>query len=147
MKNALLIFSLVSIFNVCFAQQSPTEITIRDLEQQESKAVLEKDTITLRKLWADDFTVNSPANRVVTGGKNTLDRPVITQADNISFTRVVEHVMVKGDFAIVMGHEVVVPKTAGAIAPTPVKRRYTNVWTMEEGQWKLYARHASIICN
>jgi ketosteroid isomerase-like protein len=147
MKNALIVFTLTSMFNVLFAQQSSTELTIRNLEQQECKAALEKDTITLRRLWANEFTVNSPANRVVTGGKNTLDRPVINQADNMSFTRVIEHVMLKGDYAIVMGHEVVVPKGTSAVAPIPVKRRYTNVWMMEEGQWKLFARHANIICN
>ena len=147
MKNALVVFLLISICYVAHAQDSSVENTIRNLEQLECKAVLEKDTATLRKLWADEYTVNSPANRVVTGGKNTLDRPVINQADNVSFTRNVEHVTVKGGYAIAMGNELVVPRSTGATPSTPVKRRYSNVWLMDKGQWKLIARHANVICE
>lgn len=142
MKTSIILLILLIITYNTYAQNSSVEATIRNLEQLESRAVLEKDTTTLRKLWSDDYTVNSPANRVVTGGKNTLDRPVINQADNASFTRTVEHVVINGGYA--MGHEVVVPKSNNA---TPINRRYTNVWLLEKDQWKLIARHANIICN
>lgn len=144
MKTSIILLILLIITYNTYAQNSSVEATIRNLEQLESRAVLEKDTTTLRKLWSDDYTVNSPANRVVTGGKNTLDRPVINQADNASFTRTVEHVVINGGYAIAMGHEVVVPKSNNA---TQINRRYTNVWLLEKDQWKLIARHANIICN
>lgn len=133
--------------NFCYAQNSSIEAIIRNLEQLECKAALAKDTSTLRKLWADDFTVNSPANRVVTGGRNTLDRPVINQSDNVSFTRVIEHIMIKDGYALAMGNETVVPRSTDAKKAIPVKRRYTNVWMLENGEWRLTARHANVICQ
>jgi ketosteroid isomerase-like protein len=27
-----------------------------------------------------------------------------------------------------------------------VKRRYTNIWMKKDGNWKLVARHANVIC-
>lgn len=100
MKTSIILLILLIITYNTYAQNSSVEATIRNLEQLESRAVLEKDTTTLRKLWSDDYTVNSPANRVVTGGKNRLDRPVINQADNASFTRTVEHVVINGDMPL-----------------------------------------------
>jgi hypothetical protein len=141
----ILIMSVISY--VGYGQNASTEDVIRNLEQLECKAALEKDTSTLRKLWADDFTVNSPANGVVTGGRNTLDRPVINQAENVSFTREVEHIMIKEGYAVAMGNETVVPKSKGTTPAVPVKRRYTNVWMLQKGEWKLTARHANIICK
>ena len=135
------------ICHASYAQKTSIEAIIRNLEQLESKAVLEKDTATLKKLWANDYTVNSPANRVVTGGRNTLDRPVINQADNVSFTRVVEHIIIKDGFALAMGNEIVVPKPKDTTAAISIKRRYTNVWISEKGEWKLTARHANVICD
>ena len=116
MRDALVFLLLICICHVSQGQDPSVEAAIRKLEQLECTAVLEKDTVMLRKLWADDYTVNSPANRVVTGGKSTLDRPVITQAENVSFTRVVEHVILRSGLAIVMGHEVVVPKSSPSAA-------------------------------
>ncbi len=147
MKNSFLTFSLALVYCLGYTQDTALESVIRNLEQMESKAALEKDTATLRKLWADDYTVNAPVNRVVTGGKNTLDRPVITQADNVSFTREVEHVMQKDDFVITMGNEIVVPKGSVSKPGAPVKRRYTNIWMKSGETWKLVARHANVICQ
>jgi ketosteroid isomerase-like protein len=144
MIKLLKICILICLSYASHAQDTSVEAIIRNLEQLESKAVLEKDTTTLRKLWADDYMVNSPANRVVTGGRSTLDRPVINQGDNVSFTRKVEHVLIKGDYVFAMGSEVVVPRAANGAA---IKRRYTNVWMNEKGQWKLIARHANVVCE
>lgn len=46
-------------YNV-FAQDKPSEMEIKNLEQNEVQAVLNKDTIALKKLWDKDFVVNSP---------------------------------------------------------------------------------------
>lgn len=147
MKNSLLTLLLLFVFYIGYTQDAQIESTIRGLEQMECKAALEKDTATLKKLWADDFTVNAPANRVITGGRNTLDRPVITQANYMSFTREVEHVILKGNVAIAMGNEVVVTKGSDAKPGATIKRRYTNIWMKSDGTWKLGARHANVICQ
>jgi hypothetical protein len=48
------------------AQVPAPEAEIRRLEQIEVRAVLTKDTTTLRTLWDKDLVVNNPDNRVVT---------------------------------------------------------------------------------
>jgi ketosteroid isomerase-like protein len=147
MKDYLMTFVLFFACYSGYTQDAQIESTIRNLEQRECKATLEKDTATLRKLWADDFTVNAPVNRVITAGRNTLDRPVITQANYLSFTREVEHVILKGDLAISMGNEVVVNKGTDAKPGSTIKRRHTNIWMKSGETWKLIARHANVICQ
>lgn len=138
-------FTLLCIFYACllFAQDQDTESEIRNLEQQEVEAILKKDTVMLLKLWDKDYVVNAPDNLVNFAGKTTLDRPVVKRP-RVSFTRHVEHVIVRGNVVFAMGSETVVP--AGDRAQQPVKRRYTNIWMKQNGLWKLMARHANVIC-
>jgi hypothetical protein len=123
-----------------FAQNIETEI--RKLEQQEVLAVLQKDTVMLLKLWDKDYVVNAPDNKINFAGKTTLDRPVLTRA-RVSFTREVEHVIVRGNTVFSMGSETV----AVAEGQPLVKRRYTNIWMKQNDAWKLMARHANVICQ
>jgi ketosteroid isomerase-like protein len=128
------------------AQDASVEATVRALDQQTVQAVLIKDTMTLLKLWAPDFTVNNPMNEIAKGGRNTLDRPVMNQPAYASFVRNVEHVMVKGDVVLLMGNEVVVTKGTDAAPGRTINRRFTNIWQKQGADWKLIARHANEIC-
>lgn len=128
------------------AQNEDIEKAIRVLEQVEVKAILEKDSATLLKLWDKNYTVNSPDNVIYVAGKTTLDRPVLKRA-RTSFTREVELVTVKGNFAFTMGSETVVPAGDQPAAGQTVRRRFTNIWEKQEGAWKLVGRHANVICN
>ena len=129
------------------AQTSDIASTIKALEQKEVLAVLAKDTAALRQLWSPDFTVNTPFNTVVEGGKNTLDRPVITRLNYLRFERNTEKVLVKGDVVITMGNELVVEKGENGEAGRTIKRRYTNIWMKQNGVWQTIARHANEICD
>lgn len=144
----VLYFILLLLYPYCgvYAQNQDTKQQIRTLEQEELLATLKKDTATLRNLWSEDLTVNSPFNRVVHGGRNTLDRPVITQLSYVSFERNVEDILLKHDLAISMGNEVVVEKGSNGSPDRTINRRYTNIWQNQNGQWKLIARHANIVC-
>jgi len=146
MKKAILTLSFSIIFSTLYAQSSDAESIIRALEQKELQAVLTKDTATLRTLWSEQLTVNAPVNRVVQGGKNTLDRPVVTQLNYTSFVRNIEHVLVNGNVAITMGNEVVVEKGTDETPGRTINRRYTNIWQKEDNAWKMVARHANQIC-
>ncbi|MCD9018264.1 YybH family protein [Parachryseolinea silvisoli] len=145
MKRTL--FTAIFLFSAYFliAQVRDTESEIRNLEQLEVQAVLNKDTVMLLKLWAKDYVVNAPDNMVNFAGRNTLDRPVLKRP-RISFTRSVEHVIIQGDVVLAMGSETVVAPGAGSQTQQPVKRRYTNIWMKQEGTWKLIGRHANVIC-
>jgi ketosteroid isomerase-like protein len=146
MRYLVLTFLIIqSLF--CYSQDKETITEIRRLEELERTAALNKDSSTLLKLWASDFTVNAPSNRVVTGGKSTLDRPVITQANYTSFEREVEHIILKGEIAICMGNETVVTTATPSQPSTTIKRRYSNIWMKEKEGWKLIARHANVICQ
>ncbi len=146
MRKFLLLLTFLFTSFFLSAQSETIEATIRVLEQTERKATMAHDTAALLQLWAPDFTVNSPMNQIVKGGRNTLDRPVM-QIEYSTFDRHTELVMVKGDFAISMGSEVVVHKGKEGAAGGPIKRRYTNIWQKQGAGWKLIARHASIICT
>ncbi|RYZ30873.1 MAG: nuclear transport factor 2 family protein [Chitinophagaceae bacterium] len=146
MKKITIALVLLCYAGLLYAQNKNTENEIRALEQIEVKAVLEKDSAMLLKLWHKDFVVNNPDNVVVFPGKTTLDRPVLRQS-RASFAREVEQVIVNGDVVFSMGSETVIPSSGDNVVGQPIKRRYTNIWIKENGTWRLVARHANIICQ
>ena len=121
---------------------SSVEQQIRRLDAQEAEAVLRGDYALIDELWADDFIVNNPFNTVGFGRTGRVRTGVITYA---SFERVPEFVGLRGDVAIVMGHEVVVPMAPSVDAGRTLRRRYTNIWAKTGVGWKLAARHANVI--
>jgi hypothetical protein len=140
MKNLILTVFITLCALSLFAQSIEAEI--RKLEQQEVQAVLQKDTVMLLNLWDKDYVVNAPDNKINFAGKTTLDRPVLTRS-RVSFTREVEHVIVRGNTVFSMGSETL----AVAEGQPVVKRRYTNIWMKQNEAWKLMARHANMICQ
>lgn len=146
MKKLSIVFPFLFLTLFLNAQNQNTEAEIRGLEQIEVKAVLEKDTVTLLKLWDKDYVVNAPSNRVVFSGKTAVDRPVMNMSRS-SFTREVEQVIIRGDVVFSMGGETVVQTGDQPHSGQPVKRRYTNIWMKKDGNWKLVARHANVICQ
>ncbi|MEP6594915.1 MAG: nuclear transport factor 2 family protein [Ginsengibacter sp.] len=129
-----------------WAQDKNVEADIRDVEQTEVRAVLEKDTVTLKKLWDKDYIVNNPDNKVVLAKPNPVDRPVL-QKPRASFTREIEKILINGDIVISMGSETIIPAGDLPKSGQTVKRRYTNIWMKKDGSWKLIARHANEICQ
>ncbi|MEP7268722.1 MAG: nuclear transport factor 2 family protein [Saprospiraceae bacterium] len=138
----------LSFFCLCYAfSQSPqSEEEIKNLEQMEVKAVQEKDTITLKKLWDKEYVVNNPDNKVVLAVPNSVFRPVLNKPRTF-FTREVEHISIRGNIAFSMGNETIIPGGDLPKAGQIVKRRYTNIWMNVDGSWKLVARHANEICS
>lgn len=128
------------------AQDQNIEAEIRRLEKMEVQAILNKDTITLAKLWDKNYIVNSPDNVVVLPGKTAVDRPVLKRS-RTSFIREIEHIIIRGNTAITMGNETVVPTGDQPNTGQTIKRRYTNIWMKNDGEWKLVARHANVICR
>jgi ketosteroid isomerase-like protein len=127
------------------AQPPSSEEEIRRLEQLEVRAVLARDRDTLRTLWDDGYIVNNPQGVIAEAGKDATDRPVMQMARG-SMTRTTEKVTFRGEFAIAMGSETIVPGEGQPRAGQTVPRRYTNVWMKQSGGWKLVARHANVVC-
>jgi ketosteroid isomerase-like protein len=145
MKKLMLIILLFVMALSIYAQTSQVEIKIRNLEAKEVQALLQQDTATLKTLWAHDYMVNAPFNRIVLG--HQLDSVKADTRHYALFKREVEQVLVKGNIAISMGNETIEFIGNNPDAGKVTKRRYTNIWLKINGAWKLNARHANKICQ
>jgi ketosteroid isomerase-like protein len=115
---------------------------IRKLDAAHADAILRGDLAALDKLWTEDFMVNNPFNEV--DKANRIRTGAVTYS---SFVREPEAIAVHGNTVIVMGRETAVPKGGSPDAGKTIKRRYTNIWMIRAGKWRLVARHASVICS
>ena len=122
-------------------QKAKIEQEIRRLDLAHADAILRGDLAALDKLWTEDFKVNNPFNQI-----DRADRIRTGAVTYSSFIRDPETVLIHGDTVIVMGREIVVPKGSSPDAGKTINRRYTNIWMKRSGQWRLIARHASVIC-
>ena len=135
---------------VVYSQSSPdnAEAEIRKLEAEQVEYLMNGKVAEMKKSWAVDFTVNNPFNVVQDGATGPIQKGVLTYS---KFERNIEKVLLHDSVIIVMGNELVVPKTApkGSSYDTnqPIKRRFTNVWMRKNGKWLMIARHASNICS
>ncbi len=123
-------------------QNAAIEQEIRRLDLAHANAVLRGDLKAIDRLWTEDFVVNNPFNEI-----DKADRIRTGAVTYSSFLRVPEVVTIHGETVIVMGREEVVPKDKSPDAGKTINRRYTNIWMKRKGEWRLVARHASVICQ
>ncbi len=144
-----LIFALTLLMKVFAlpAQNSDakTIAEIRNLEEKEHLSMLHQDGTSLQKIWSDDFMVNAPFNRVTLSSAEVIGLVKKGVIRYSSFTRNIEQILVKKDVAITMGSEEVIPVGEDPRAGQTIKRRYTNIWIKQKGEWRLTARHANEI--
>jgi len=132
------------------SQSSPNnaEVEIRVLEGEQVEYLMNGKVAEMRKNWDAAFTVNNPFNVVQDGATGPIQAGTLTYS---KFERNIEKVLLHDSVIIIMGSELVVPKTApkGSSHDTnqPIKRRFTNVWMRKDGKWLMIARHASNICS
>lgn len=136
--------SMVSAARSAAATDAEIEKEIRNLEEQEVRAVLAHDAATLERLWDKAYVVHNPEGRIVPAGASVTARPVF-QNSRASFVREVESIVVNGDVVFSMGGELVTSIAEPSKVENMVKRRYTNIWMKKDGAWKLVARHANKI--
>ena len=133
-----------------YPQRSPNngEAEIRKLEADQVEYLMNGKVAEMKKNWASDYTVNNPFNVVQDAATDPIQSGVLTYS---KFERNIEKVLLHDSVIVVMGSELVVPKTApkGSSHDTtqPIKRRFTNVWMRKDGKWLMIARHASNICS
>ena len=131
--------------------QNPTknaEAEIRKLEAAQVEYLMNGKVAEMKKNWASDYTVNNPFNVVQDAATGPIQGGVLTYS---KFERNIEKVLLHDSVIIVMGNELIVPKTAPKDSShdtnQPIKRRFTNVWMQMDGKWLMIARHASNICS
>jgi ketosteroid isomerase-like protein len=128
-------------------QNEPVEAEIRRLDRAEADGLLNKDVAALERIWAQDFTVNNPRNSITRGRSEVLALIRNGIIDYSSFVREVDAVLRHGETVIVMGSETITPVGKAPRAGQTVRRRFTHFWIKREGEWRLTARHANLICQ
>ncbi len=145
MKNlfAIVVGLWLGAFTFTYSQSvEEIEQEVKRLDVEHAKAVLSGDLAAMDKFWTEDFIVNNPFNEV-----DRADRIRDGRLSFSSFLRESEAIKVHGNTAIIMGKETVIPKGKSPEAGRTIYRRYTNIWMKRDGQWRLVARHASVICD
>ncbi|HEX3233629.1 MAG TPA: nuclear transport factor 2 family protein [Gemmatimonadales bacterium] len=115
---------------------------IRAHEEENRAAFLAADLATLERLWTDDFVVNSPIN-VVNDKRRTLALLEAGRIRHTSLALEIEHMARHGDVVVVMGSDRVTDPPDGRIT----HRRFTNLWRLESGTWRCFARHANVVAQ
>jgi ketosteroid isomerase-like protein len=141
----LVALALLSSASIVFGQSKQEQIAIeqevKKLDLEHADAVLRGDQEAMNKYWTEDFIVTNPFNEIDQADR--IKKGIVTYS---SFVRESEEIRVHGNTVIVMGKETVVPKGTSPDAGKTINRRYTNIWMLREGKWRLIARHANVIC-
>lgn len=135
-------FSLIVPF--CLLAQASEDSLIHKLEDRERIAILKGDTIELSKLMSKKIVVHNPENTIVGYGQ-IMDRIRGGKISYSSFERSIDTIAFINEMAVVMGLETIIPKGATLYGGKTVTRRFTNIWTKENGEWKLTVRQATIV--
>lgn len=109
-------------------------------EEENRVAFLAADVATLDRLWTDDFAVNSPIN-VVNDKRRTIGLLQAGRIRHTSMSQEIEHMYCHGDVVVVMGRDRVTDPSSDTIT----HRRFTNLWRLEHGEWRCFARHANVV--
>ncbi|HEU4698543.1 MAG TPA: nuclear transport factor 2 family protein, partial [Gemmatimonadales bacterium] len=100
-------------------------------------AFLAGDVATLDAMWDDRFLVNSPLE-VVNDKRKVLGLLAAGVIRHTTDEVTIEQVARYGDVVVVMGRDTVDGPPSHALT----HRRFTNVWQLQDGAWKMIARHA-----
>lgn len=106
------------------------------------KAMMAHDAAGVRTVWAEDFVVNSPDNRVLTREQVIA----AMESDFLNYKDFAKHITFIGEkpeITVVMGYDTMVP-LKGPGAGRRVMRPFTDIWAMRASGWQLIARQATI---
>jgi hypothetical protein len=95
--------------------------------------------------YSTTFVANTPNNTVVPGQE--LLR--LFAAGTVRYDRVEQTIEYAGshgpDIVVLMGEEIVVPGEGAANAGKQIRRRFTDVFRRENGEWRHDLRHANVV--
>jgi hypothetical protein len=95
--------------------------------------------------YSSTFVANTPSNRVVPG----RELLALFESGNLSYAHVEQNVEYAGshgpDVVVLMGEEIVVPGEGMPDAGRRIRRRFTDVFRRENGEWRHDLRHAHIV--
>jgi len=148
MKPIPIIAALVlSTISTTVAQQQSgeaarTEQAVQQQDQERIRAQIAADTITLRRIYADDFlgigptgVVRNKAQVIADFTSHALTYQSITTAEI--------RVRIYGNTAVETGRSAMVGQDRGKAVPR--ENRFTRVWVMTDERWQLVANHYSLM--
>ena len=140
--------------SVTFAAGGPTTNMSKDeenqirkaidtLEEEELSFVLKGDEMAATREWSEDLAVNAPSNQIRRKPEILKLMEQHTGLQYSSFQRHREAIVIRRDCVVSMGYELVVPKGNVPDSGKTINRRYTNVYYLDDGGWRLVARQAT----
>lgn len=120
------------------------EASLRAADELQRTAVAAGDVQAIQAMMHPAYRVNAPTGRVMSREEilSMFQRGLIT-AEPVE--RTIEAAVVSGTTGLVMGRETLVPapgsQLAKAFGGRTLLRRFTNVYSFENGRWWFLARH------
>jgi ketosteroid isomerase-like protein len=107
-------------------------------------AILAHDATVFGETFTEDAVVNNPFNKIARKS-DAMDNLLTKMIDYTTLDRSIEYAATRGAHDVVlMGEEMLTPVGKARFAGKHVRRRTTEIWTDESGQWKLAIRQATV---
>jgi ketosteroid isomerase-like protein len=139
-----ILFAALSPSVIAAQSSSNDERTIKELEEKQVALLLKGDLDRMAEAWLPEFTVNNPFGDIVNGHDGPVRKRQLTYS---VFTRNIEKMIFRGEIAVVMGRESIIPSGSSENAGKRIDRRFTNIWAKADGKWRMLARHANVMCT
>ena len=114
--------------------------TIRQLDSERIQAQIAADTVTLNRIYADDFIGVGPSGTVRTKPQVISD----FTSGGLKFQSITTddvQVRVYGNTAVETGRSTMIGQDKNKVVPRD--NRFTRVWVKQQGHWQLVANHYS----
>jgi len=123
----------------------PAVQEVLELRRQGIAAMTSVGASAATERYSSTFVANTPGGGVVTG-KQMLER---FAQGAISYQSVEQRLDYAGshgpDIVVLMGEEIVVPGPNARDAGKRIRRRFTDVFRRENGEWRHDVRHANVL--
>jgi hypothetical protein len=123
----------------------PAVQEVLELRRQGIAAMTSGAATAATERYSSTFVANTPGNAVVTGE----DMSELFARGAVSYQSVEQRLDYAGshgpDIVVLMGEEVVVPGPDARDAGKRIRRRFTDVFRKENGEWRHDVRHANVI--
>ena len=116
--------------------------TIRQLDSERIQAQIGADTVTLNRIYADDFIGVGPSGTMRTKPQVISD----FTSGGLKFQSITTddvQVRVYGNAAVETGRSTMIGQDKNKVVPRD--NRFTRVWVKLHGRWQLVANHYSLL--